>query len=193
LNSCATVVWRRLDREGHEAARVASTASGWSLSGVVVVTDSARPCRLDYVISCDRGWRTERCVVTGFVGERDIRIDVARNAGGAWTVDGAPVAHLHRCEDIDLAFSPVTNLLPIRRLRLATGASALVRAAWLRFPELTMDVLEQTYTRLTPDRYLYESAGGTFRRELSVDASGFVLEYPGIWIAEARAGDIERE
>jgi hypothetical protein len=48
--------------------------------------------------------------------------------------------------------------------------------------------------RLTPNQYLlYESAKGTFRRELTVDESGFVLDYPGLWMAEARAGEETHE
>ena len=90
----------------------------------------------------------------------------------------------HRLPDIDLGFSPATNLLPIRRLELTVGASATVRAAWVRFPEMMLEVLDQVYTRLGPDRYLYESAGGEFRRELTVNRRGFVIDYPGFWRAE---------
>jgi hypothetical protein len=115
-----------------------------------------------------------------------VALDVVRAAIGNWTVGGAPAPSLKGCDDIDLGFSPATNLLPIRRLELAVGASAVVRAAWIRFPELTTEVLEQTYTRLNPERYLYESAGGSFRRELIVDVFGFVLDYPDLWRAEAR-------
>jgi hypothetical protein len=60
-----------------------------------------------------------------------------------------------------------------------------VRAAWVRFPELALEVLEQSYTRLGPATYRYESAQGTFVRELTVDADGFVLEYPELWRAAA--------
>jgi hypothetical protein len=42
------------------------------------------------------------------------------------------------CVNIDLNFSPSTNLLPIRRLDLSVGASAIVRAAWLRFPGMNV-------------------------------------------------------
>jgi uncharacterized protein len=94
---------------------------------------------------------------------------------------------LNGCDDIDLGFSPATNLLPIRRLELAVGAKAAVRAAWIRFPELTIEVLDQVYTRLAEDRYLYESAGGSFRRELIVDDIGFVIDYPDVWTAQARS------
>ena len=60
-----------------------------------------------------------------------------------------------------------------------------MRAAWVRFPELTLEVLAQVYTRVGERTYLYESAHGAFRRELTVNESGFVLEYPDFWQAEA--------
>jgi hypothetical protein len=46
-------------------------------------------------------------------------------------------------------------------------------------------VLEQVYTRQTSDGYLYESGDGRFRRDLRVDPFGCVIDYPGLWRAEA--------
>jgi hypothetical protein len=89
------------------------------------------------------------------------------------------------CTDIDLNFSPSTNLLPIRRLALAVGESADVNAAWLRFPSFKLEQLPQQYLRLDETTYRYESAGGQFVAELQVDLFGFVIDYPGIWRAEA--------
>jgi uncharacterized protein len=165
-------------------------AGGWRLSGVAVLAESERPCRLRYVITCDAEWHTRRCRLRGYIGAASLSLDLARDPAGEWAVDGARAPALSGCDDVDLGFSPATNLLPIRRLRLTVGASAPVRAAWVRFPELTTEVLEQVYTRIAPERYLYESAGGAFRRELTVDALGFVLHYPELWRAEARAGDL---
>ncbi len=158
---------------------------GWRISGSAVLTHDAQPCRLDYVIVCDRQWRTIRCDIEGFLGTRDARVALARDARSRWTVNHAAMPTLHGCVDVDLGFSPVTNLLPIRRLALDEGGSASVRAAWVRFPELTVEVLEQVYTRRSADRYLYESGNGAFRRELTIDESGLVVEYPGLWIAES--------
>jgi hypothetical protein len=151
-----------------------------------VLVESERPCRVEYEIACDPQWLTRRCSLRGYVGATPVALDIARRQTGEWTVGGAPTASLTGCDDIDLGFSPATNLLPIRRLGLAVGARAAVRAAWVRFPELTTEVLEQVYTRLTQEQYLYESGGGSFRRELVVDEVGFVLEYPGLWHAEAK-------
>jgi hypothetical protein len=188
LNERETILWQRLDLPGHEAAMAVRAADGWQLSGVAVLAESKRPCRVDYVIECDVQWLTRRCSLRGHIGAKPVELDVVRLGSGEWTVGGESVPDLDGCDDIDLGFSPSTNLLPIRRLDLAVGAKAAVRAAWIRFPNLTTEVLEQVYTRVGQDRYVYESAGGAFRRELTVSDFGFVLEYPGIWRAEARVG-----
>jgi hypothetical protein len=88
------------------------------------------------------------------------------------------------CTDLDLNFSPSTNLVPIRRLNLAVGEEAAVRAAWLRFPSFTLEPLDQHYRRLDETTWRYESAGGSFVAELQVNEAGFVTLYPGIWQAE---------
>jgi hypothetical protein len=109
---------------------------------------------------------------------------VNAHSSGRWELDEDPRPQVDGCIDVDLNFSPSTNLLPIRRLNLEVGQQATVRAAWLRFPSFKLEPLEQTYHRLDGETYRYESGGGSFVRELLVDQDGFVLNYPGIWEAE---------
>lgn len=78
-----------------------------------------------------------------------------------------------------------TNALPIRRLGLAAGQAAEVRAAWLRFPSFALEPLEQVYRRTGDATYRYESAGGRFVADLEVNAAGLVIHYPGFCQAEA--------
>jgi hypothetical protein len=96
---------------------------------------------------------------------------------------------LHGLTDVDLGFSPVTNTLPIRRLDPAIGESVAVTAAWVRFPELTIEPLPQRYTRLAERRYRYESAGGAFVAEIEVDDLGLVTTYEGGWRRSAVSPD----
>ena len=88
------------------------------------------------------------------------------------------------CIDLDLGFSPSTNLLPIRRLGLAIGQEAKVQAAWLGFPSFTLEPLDQLYRRMDVATYHYESAGGRFVTELQVNVAGFVTRYPDFWQVE---------
>jgi len=191
-DDCGSILWRRIDLAGHEVAELAPSGAGWRLAGVALFAHEERPCRMEYAILCDAAWRTTQATIRGRLGTEPVALQLERAASGEWLADGAPVARVAGCDDVDLGFSPSTNLLPIRRLRLAVGASAPVRAAWVRFPELSLELLEQVYTRTAARTYVYESAGGAFRRELAVDSAGFVLDYPGLWVAEARAGVEER-
>jgi hypothetical protein len=177
-----TILWRRLDRVGQEAARIARVAGGWLLSGSAAFSDDAGACGLSYAIECDAGWRTRRGSVRGFLGSQSIAVAIDVDAeAGRWRLNGVAQPTVDGCIDLDLNFSPSTNLLPIRRLGLREGAESSVRAAWLRFPSFTLEPLEQTYRRLTERVYLYESAGGSFTADLEVDASGFVTLYPGFF------------
>jgi uncharacterized protein len=178
-------LWRRLDLPGHEIARLARRDHGWELSGTAIFTDGGDPCRLDYVIKCDAAWHTRSAVVSGMIGPRVVDLRVAIDEG-RWRVDEVEQPAVAGCIDIDLGFSPSTNLLPIRRLALPPGAHADVRAAWLPFPALVFEPLPQVYRREGARSYRYESGGGTFVRMLQVDDSGFVISYPGIWEAEVQ-------
>lgn len=180
-----TILWRRLDRAGHEAARLSRDGGGWRLAGTAVLVQEGRACRLDYAILCDSAWRTMEAAVTGWVGRESVRIEIAAASSGRWSVNGVEKPDVYGALDLDLNFSPSTNLLPIRRLNLAVGQEAKVRAAWLRFPSFSLEPLEQSYRRLAERRYRYESAGGRFTAELEVSASGFVTQYPGFCQVEA--------
>ena len=176
-------LWRRLDLPGHEIARLARRDHGWELSGTALFTDGQEPCRLDYAVACDARWHTRSAVVAGLIGPRavSVRVEVEE---GRWRADDEEQPAVAGCIDIDLGFSPSTNLLPLRRLSLAVGAHADVRAAWLPFPSLVLQPLDQVYRREDTHSYRYQSRGGRFERLLRIDAEGFVVSYPGIWEAE---------
>ena len=53
--------------------------------------------------------------------------------------------------------------------------------AYVDFEELTVLPDAQRYTRLDEDLYRYESLDSDFTRDLTVDAAGFVVEYPGLF------------
>jgi len=180
----ARVLWRRLDAPGHDACRLTRVAAGWRLEGSAVSLESGVPARLDYRVTCDRGWRSQRGRVRGWFGERAVALTVIRDAGG-WTVNGERAPGLEDCVDLDLGFTPATNLLPIRRLALAVGEAAEPTAAWLDVSAGTLEPLSQRYERRTEDAFWYEAPRFGYAASLDVAASGFVRRYPGLWEMEA--------
>jgi len=164
-----SILWRRLDRPGHEAARI----DGTRLIGAAAFAHDGEACALAYVVDCDEAWRTRSAHVRGFVGARqiDVLIDVD---GGRWLLNGGEVEAVRGCIDVDFNFSPSTNLLPIRR-----GCEGRVRAAWLRFPSFALEPLEQTYERIGERVVRYTSATG-FTADIEVNEDGFPVHYPGL-------------
>jgi uncharacterized protein len=170
------VTWRRTDEiETDEHATLTLRATGLSLVGTVLGAAAGVPVRTEYRVMADAAGLTTATHVRDLRGFEQRSLTLERSAKGAWTVNGAPARALRGCTDVDLGFSPSTNTLPIRRLRLALGASHTIQAALVRFPELDVVKAAQTYARLDEFTYRYES--GTFTAELVVDDEGLVASY----------------
>ncbi len=185
--SAHTVLWRRLDLPGHEAARLVHHAPFWQLGGTAVFLEEGKTCRLEYQVVCDAGWRTLHAKVVGWLGTDPVKVEIYTDTARRWIVNGREAPEVAGCVDIDFAFSPSTNTLPIRRLALNRGERAEVRAAWLRVPALVLEPLTQTFARTDELTYRYEALGGEFTADLRVDDAGLVLDYPPLWEAEAGA------
>ena len=182
-----SIVWRRLDTPGHEASRLWQDGAEWRVAGTAALVLEEQPCRLDYAVTCGADWRTRSATVTGWVGSEPVAVELKADDAGRWRLNGVEQPVVAGCLDVDLGFSPCTNLLPIRRLGLAVGEGADVRAAWLGFPGLELEPLPQRYTRTGPGSFRYESAGGSFVAALEVNPQGMVTRYGDLWQAEAQA------
>jgi hypothetical protein len=186
--------WRRLDVPGREEACVERTVTGWRLSGELEVDEGGRAARLNYAVACDPEWRTRSAVIEGVADGSPLRFELAADGCGNWIRDGAPLPAVSGALDVDLGFTPSTNMLPIRRLALDVGESAPVRSAWLRSLELRIEPLEQTYTREAELTFRYRAMidGEPFVARLDTDVFGRVVRYEGLWEAEwVEAGRFE--
>ena len=176
-----SVVWRNLATHGSDYCSLWQIGRSWRLQGTAIaVLNDGRPMLADYEIECDQLWHTRRVAATCLTGSTPRSIDLMVDASGVWRSSGEELPTLGQCSDIDLAVTPATNTLPIRRLNLEVGQSQEVTAAWLKFPDLTLEILPQVYTRLGPPRYHYQSGTG-FSAELLVDDLGLITAYSGGW------------
>jgi hypothetical protein len=172
------VAWERSDEiQAEEHCTLTLRGSGLSLVGTSLGGEEGLPVRVEYRVLADAAGLTTAVHIRHLRGFEQRTLTLARNEKGGWTADGDPVLALKGCSDVDLGYSPSTNTLPIRRLRLGVGASHTIRAAWVRFPDLTVHKATQTYTRV--DEFTFRYASATFEGELTVDDEGMVIEYAG--------------
>jgi uncharacterized protein len=176
--------WRRLDLPGHDEARLRDELGSWHLEGHAEFVEDRNRWELGYTVSCTLDWITTRAIVKGRSDRGAIEANVVRSPVGGWTVNGVAVPAVAGCIDVDLAFTPATNLLSLRRLDLAIGQEAEVVAAWLTFPEFSLTPLRQRYRRTSQTTYDYAAPDLPFAGILTVDPDGFVLDYAGLWRAD---------
>lgn len=174
-------VWVPVGWPGCEHVDVRADSSGVTVDGMVVAMLDARPVRLSYRIDCDAAWHVRRIDVRLYGRSA---VSLLRRTDGRWYDEaGDERPELATCVDIDIALTPFTNTLPIRRLGLSVGESADLRVVYIQVGE-TLDVsaADQRYTRLDGSSgagYRFES--GSFVADLPVDADGMVVDYPGLW------------
>ena len=88
---------------------------------------------------------------------------------------------LNDCPLIDISFTPFTNTLAIKQLKLEVGQSADLRALYIESPTLGFRVSEQRYERLSQFEYRYTGLGSGFTAVITVDQDDLVVKYQGLF------------
>jgi hypothetical protein len=196
-----SLFWDRRDTSGSEHALVDARTGLYARGTALAVDPIAYTCR--YELHTDPAWTTTRFEVgtEGAGWARTVRLELA---AGRWRVttseqgnlDAALTAaghagagtpgtedpdRLYGAYDVDLTGSPLTNVLPIRRLNLLKadpGVAHRVSVAWVIVPSLEVIQADQIYTPLAGG--VVRFASETFSADLVIDDEGFVRDYPGL-------------
>src|SRR5262245_27377487 len=144
----AAFFWRKLNHPGHDSCRLIKLSTGWRLSGAAVFLEApAGACHFQYDVVADTAFRTKSASVVGYLGRKAIDVRIRSAGSGRWHVNGALNPDVAGCIDVDLSFTPATNLFALRRLALKMGEHADAPAAYLEFPQLRFTRLPQRYER----------------------------------------------
>jgi uncharacterized protein len=197
----ASRFWERRDTTGSEHALIDARTGLYARGTSLAVDPIAYTCQ--YELRTDPSWTTTRFDVSteGAGWARTVRLELA---AGRWRVttseqgdlDAALTAAghagaglpgtedpdlLYGAYDVDLTGSPLTNVLPIRRLNLLKadpGVAHRISVAWVIMPSLEVVQADQIYTPLGDGAVRFASE--TFSTDLVIDDEGFVRDYPGL-------------
>ena len=179
-------LWQWIKGVGLERFELLRKQHEWMLRGTIIVLAEGGPAEAKYEVVCDESWLTRSADISlrNGSGDRVLRVEVQ---SGRWRESGLVNERVAGCTDIDLEWSPSTNTIPIRRLSLSVGEkSGLVTAAWVRFPDLTLQPLPQEYERISERCYRYTSPVDAFVTEIAVDEEGLAINYEGFWQRPSR-------
>lgn len=166
------VGWRGIKTPSTEHCEVVTDAVGVRVSSVINWAAQV----WEYELRATDRWDFRSLTMSN--GNRVLTV---LRSGRGWVVDGQQRPDLKEAVEVDISISPLSNTLPIRRLNLAVGESADIITAYLALPDFTVTTDPQRYTRLSKREYLYESRDSEFWRTITVDDTGLVINYPGLF------------
>ncbi|MFD6948989.1 glycolipid-binding family protein [Nocardiopsis sp. TSRI0078] len=174
-------VWSRTDvPEGLGLGTLISEPDGYRLEAGETVAVGEERFLTRFTVRTDLAWTT-RGVRAEVLSAQGLESVALSSRGGHWTdAYGRPLPELVGCLDVDVAATPLTNTLPIRRLGLRPGEYRDIVVAWIDIPSLRVRRVRQRYTRHPAEdgleRYTYrDPLHGEYR--LSVDGDGVVVDY----------------
>lgn len=174
-------MWENKDSHSLEYFNLITKENAFVLEGAIVLLLDGSPARITYKIECNKNWKTRNVAIRQ---ERSgIASHLALNVSNrqVWKTKGSTIPFATGLHDVDLEVTPATNTLPIRRIGLKEDESRQVDAVWVRFPSLTLERLQQRYTRIDRNRYMYEYLSAGYQAELEVDECGIVVSYDNLW------------
>jgi uncharacterized protein len=166
----AEVRWQTWDGVHEETATVRWENEGWTISGIV-----GRE-RVQYAIRTSATWRVRQFLLFRDLEEPDLWL--ATDGTGRWgEMNGAHRPELDGCYDVHLECTPLTSILPIRRLQLHEGDAAELPVVVVDTETLDVRRVVHRYARLGDRRWALVPTGAP-ATEFDVDEHGLALDVP---------------
>lgn len=180
----AILTWRAHDTSRMESVRVQLAGNRIKAYGRIVAaaTTSHPAFSASYDLVTDEQGATKRLSLTVTLAERERQLSIARDEENMWLVQD----HQNQTSrsiyegalDVDVIFSPFFNALPIRRTGLHEKAGTVsLPVVYVRVPEVSVELETITYVNDGKGLKLKSPVADT---AITVDANGFILDYPGL-------------
>jgi hypothetical protein len=172
------ITWTGLEEWLAEHAQVDVLDDGILATGVQLGVEP-QPYRLDYLLDVPHGWITRRLEIEASGAGWRRALVLEHDGAGHWTANSEALDDVSGALDCDLAFSPLTNLMPVRRSALHERAgSEDFTMAWVSVPDLKVHASPQRYEHVRPGVVRFAELDGDFTAELELDDDGLVARYP---------------
>lgn len=181
------LAWTGADALRLETARVVLGERSLRAIGVLVAApqEDAEPYSASYSLATEETGVARRLTVRTVCAQGEQHVTLTRSEEGIWLIDhggGAVRTNFEGALDIDLAFSPLFNALPVRRLDVhRTVSQHTLPMVFVSLPGLEVQLVRQSYRTVSVgDPAVVCHTSGSFDVELTVDADGLVLNHPGL-------------
>ncbi|MFD5699251.1 putative glycolipid-binding domain-containing protein [Streptomyces lasiicapitis] len=178
------LTWQVTESTGYETAWAELDGRALRAHGRAVGT-APDPYWISYELDTGDDFVTRALRVTAEDARGVRELELVRDGAGQWSADGDALPELEGALDCDLGLCPLTNTMPVLRHglhRSAAQGEQRFLVAWVSVPDLAVRASRQHYAPLqrTVHGARVRFTSGDYQRDVTFDADGFVVDYPGL-------------
>lgn len=191
------ITWAALDGSRLEAVRLGLGGRGMRATGAVVALaghdqdqdqghdQGHEAYSVSYTLATDEAGLLARLAVRATTAGGERHVNLSRSDEGMWLVDhgaGARRTDFDGAVDVGLTRSPLFTAMPVRRVGLhRTPRECELAVVFVGLPSLRVELVRQSYRTVSVgERPVVAFSGGGVEAELTLDAEGVVVDYPGL-------------
>lgn len=177
-----TILWKGLTYGSLEFCEVKTEETYLRIESTLLGIHEGKEYKIHYLLVVAHDWSVIDCRINGRWGDAADMNNFQHDGDGNWTVNERAIEELKGCRDIDLSFTPMTNSIPINRLRLAVKEERILPVVYVDVFSGQIRKANQRYVRLSEFEYQYENVPNDFEAVITVDEQGIVEDYPGLFL-----------
>jgi hypothetical protein len=182
------LTWQGVSFRMMESVRLLVTEDRLRASGRAIVSgeNGVEPYSASFELTVNAAGVVSRLLLRSSTAEEERQVSLNRSEDGVWLVDhgdGAERTEFDGALDVDVERLALFNALPVRRLGLHRSPGKYdLPVVFVTLPGLATRLVRQSYTTVTVGERssVVRYASGSFSADLTFDADGLVLDYPGL-------------
>ena len=176
------ILWTGIAYHSLENCVLTKSYEDIEVDSVIVGAHDDKIYRVDYSIKTNRNWECIFFEVKTQLSDKKEAFNYHSDGRGNWTKNGEGVLEFKGCIDIDISLTPFTNSLPINRLQWELNKPQQIKVLFLDILSQEIIPVQQRYTKLSNTKFKFENVPNDFEAIITVDASGIVVNYPGLFV-----------
>ena len=179
------LLWTGREYHSLENCLVNLSDGGVEVTSTIIGTYKKKIYKVEYLIKANRNWETLLLEIYSRHSDNTQSIRLESDGKGNWMSDRKNAEELKGCVDVDISLTPFTNTLPIKRLQFGQNNAKEVQVVYCDLLEGQIRPVKQKYTCLSKTKYHYQNVPNDFEATIVVDESGFVVDYPSLFVRTA--------
>ncbi|WP_205511239.1 putative glycolipid-binding domain-containing protein [Longitalea arenae] len=179
------ILWTGREYYSLENCLINTSETGAEIASTIIGSYQGKIYQVAYEIKTNAHWETVFVAIRSRHSNQMQTIQLQGDGKGNWVMDGKEAEQFNGCIDVDISLTPFTNTLPIRRLKLQNQQEQVIQVVYFDLMEQRMAPVRQQYRRLSATEYRYENIPNDFESNIVVDESGFVVDYPSLFVRSA--------